>query len=206
MARLIISVDVAGVRAIAGPVTGAAVLYDSEAREPIFAMKNKRGELVRFSLREPKKIPNALIPGIVAHLRRTALSCAFVHRPARMVTTSKEAAWIAMGQAAARAAERAVHQNIALCQVGSDELEIHIPPGGHCPYALVGRVGQRPVTMDWRRGAAFILARAAHFDALNEIHRRFPQYDFPNNRGNTSQLHLKAIRRFGRTPEHRNHA
>ena len=68
MARLIISVDVAGVRAIAGPVTGAAVLYDSEAREPIFAMKNKRGELVRFSLREPKKIPNALIPGIVAQL------------------------------------------------------------------------------------------------------------------------------------------
>ena len=206
MARLIISVDAAGVRAIAGPVTGAAVLYESSAVEPIFAVKNKHGELVRYSLTDPKKIPNSLIAGVVAHIRRTALSCAFVHRPARVVTTSKEAAWVAMGQAAARAAERAVHQNIAACQVGPEELEIHIPPGGHCPYILVGRIGQRHVAMDWRRGAAFILARAAHFDALNEIHRRFPQYDLLNNRGNTSQLHLKALRRYGRTPEHRNPA
>lgn len=205
MARLIISVDAAGIRAIAGPVTGAAVLYESTAPEPIFATKNKRGELTRYSLQEPRKIPNALIPGIVAHIRRTALSCAYVHRPARAVTTSKEAAWFAMGQAAARAAERAVHQNIAACRVGSEELEIHIPPGGHCPYALVGRIGQRPVTMDWRRGAAFVLARAAHYDALREIHLRFPQYDFLSNRGNLSIIHRKALRRYGRTPEHRNH-
>lgn len=205
MARLIISVDAAGIRAIAGPVTGAAVMYAADAVEPIFATRNKRGELVKYSLQEPKKIPASLIPGVVAHIRRTAVSCAFVHRPARIVMTSKDAAWIVMGQAAARAAERAVHQNIAACQVGSDELEIHIPPGGHCPYALVGRIGQRHVVMDWRRGAAFILAKAAHFDALNEIHLRFPRYDFLTNRGNTSQLHLKAIRRYGRTPEHRNH-
>ena len=206
MARLIISVDAVGVRAIAGPVTGAAVLYDAAALEPIFAVKNKRGELVRYSLLDPKAIPSALIPGIVAHIRKTALSCAYVHRPARMVTTSKEAAWTVMGQAAARAAERAVHQNLAACQVGPSELEIYIPTGGHCPYALVGRVGQRPVMRDWRRGAAFILAKAAHFDALNEMHARFPEYDFINNRGNTSQVHLKALRRYGRTPEHRRSA
>lgn len=206
MAQLIISVDAVGMRAIAGPVTAAAVLYDSAAREPVFAVRNKRGDLVRYSLQDHKKIPNALIPGIVAHIRRTAVSCAFVHRPARTVTTSKEASWHAMGQAAARAAERAVHQNIAACQVGTDELEIHIPPGGHCPYALVGRIGQRPVAMDWRRGAAAVLARSAHFDALQEIHARYPEYDFLNNRGNTSELHRKALRRYGRTPEHRNHA
>ena len=204
MARLVISVDVVGTRAIAGPVTAAAVLYDENAQEPRFAVKNKRGELIYYSLCEPKKIPNVLVSGVVAYIRRTALSCAFVHRPARTVTTSKEAAWTAMGQAAARAAERAVHQNIAACQVGVAELEIHIPPGGHCPYALVGRIGQRPVETDWRRGAAFVLARAAHYDALYEIHARFPQYDFLNNRGNLSNLHRKALRRYGRTSEHRN--
>lgn len=206
MARLIISVEAVGIRAIAGPVTAAAVLFEATTVEPLFEIEDKkRGVVKRYTLKDPRKIPDALVPHIAKHLKSIALSYAYVHRPAAQVTTAKEAAWITMGQAAARTAERAVHQNLSLCQVGSEELEIYVPPGGHCPYALVGRVGQRPVVNDWHRGAAFILARAAHHDALYALHERFPEYDFPINRGNASRNHLRALRRYGRTPEHRSH-
>jgi len=206
IARRIIAVDAVGVRAIAGPVTAAAVLYEDTAKEPTFVATDRRGRPVRYTLTEPAKIPDAMLAGVVAHIRRTALSVAQVQRPARVITNAKDAAWYAMGQAAARVTERVIHQNSATLQVRPDELEIYIPAGGHCPYALVGRVGQRPMIADWRRGAALILARAAHIDALNQLHDVFPEYDFATNRGNTSQTHLKAIRRYGHTPEHRGHS
>jgi len=205
VARLIIAVDAVGVRAIAGPLTAAAVLYDTATPEPVFEVADARGPR-RYSLCEPKKIPPLLLPHVVAHIRKTALSCTYVHRAPATITAPKATAWAAMGQAAARAAERAVHQNLAACQVGSDDLELYIPHGGHCPYVLVGRVGQRAVAVDWRRGAAYVIAREAHLRALRSLHERFPQYGFEQNTGHASRQHLKALRRYGRTTEHRSPA
>lgn len=202
MAKLVIAVEAVGVRAIAGPITAAAVLFDTEIVEPRFEVRTGP-EATRYTLRDPKKIPPQLVPHVVAHLKKVVLSFACVHRPAELVAQAREAAWHVMGQAAARCAERAVHTQLSAIQVGSQELEIHIPPGGHCPYVLVGRVGQRPVLDDWRRGAAYILARAAHVEALNRLHEKYPQYEFDKNHGNTSIAHKKALRRFGRTPDHR---
>lgn len=204
MPKLIISVEAVGQRAIAGPVTAAAVLFDAETREPRFQVEDtRRKTMVHYSLLEPKKIPAPLLPAVVAHVKKIAISFAAVHRSADLVENAREASWTAMGQAAARAAERAKHTDGSRVQVGTDALEIYIPPGGHCPYALVGRVGQRPVPSDWRRGAAFLLARAAHIDAMLQLHEQYPEYEFDKNHGNLSDAHRRALRRYGRTPGHR---
>lgn len=200
MAKLIIAVDAVGVRAAAGPITCAAVLFDSATIEPRFTTSSAR---TPYTLLEPKKIPPLLLPHVVAHLKKVALSFACVYRDASLITNARDTSWEAMGQAAARCAERAVHTQRDALQVGTQALEIYIPPGGHCPYALVGRIGQRPVASDWRRGAAFILARAAHIEALQRLHKKYPQYEFDKNHGNLSVAHKKALRRFGRTPDHR---
>ncbi|MBA2706812.1 MAG: hypothetical protein H0U59_03290 [Gemmatimonadaceae bacterium] len=203
MAKLIIGVDAVGMRAIAGPIIGAAVLFDAKTTEPSYRAEDRRKVERWYSLRDPKKIPSTLLPHVAAHIKKMALSVAYVRRPVSEIDTPRESSWYVMGQAAARAAERAVHQNLSACQVGPEELEIYIPPGGHCPYSLVGRVGQRLAPGDWRRGAAFVLARAAHQATFRQLHERYPEYDFITNYGNTSQAHLKAIRRHGRSPEHR---
>jgi ribonuclease HII len=203
VAKLIIAVDVVGVRAVAGPVVGAAVLFDATARETRFEVHDPRRGVQRYTLADPKKIPTSLLPHIVTHIKKTALSYATVQLPASEVSQGRDAAWLTMGRAAARCAERATHLASDSVRVGSEHLEIYIPTGGHCPYALVGRIGQRPMSTDWRRGAAYVLARVAHMDTMTRLHEQYPEYGFAVNQGNLTQDHKKALRRHGATAEHR---
>jgi ribonuclease HII len=202
MARLILGVDAIALRAIAGPVIAAGILLDAGLDEPVYELPSRSG-VHRYKLTDAKKIPAAWLPSIEQHLKGMAIATAVVTTPASQVTSGRVAAWESMGRAAARTAERARHFNADRCAVGKDELELYIPDGGHCEYAVVGNVGQRPAQNAWQRGAATILARAAQLREIEQMHGDFPMFDFTNNLGNATPAHLKAIRKYGSTPYHR---
>ncbi len=204
MAKLIISVGIAGAKAIAGPVIGAAVLFAHDAKMPRFQAHDPvRGLTQIYSLLDPRSIPVTLLPHVVEHIKKIALSYALIHRPAVRVCSAEDTPWAVMGQAAARTAERAAHLRIGDVQVGKKELEIHIPRGGALPYEFVGKIGQRPVAVDWRRSAAYLIARHAHRAYMMNLAEQYPDHGFNKHFGRDSESHQRALRKYGVTPEHR---
>ena len=204
VAKLIISVGIAGVKTIAGPIIGAAVLFAYDVKMPRFQAHDPVSGVTNiYSLLEPRRIPSTLLPHVVEHIKKIALACAVVHRPAVRVISQEDTPWAVMGRAAARTAERAVHLRQSDVQIGKQELEIYIPPGGSLPYEFVGKIGQRPVVNDWRRGAAHVLARMTHRTYMLALAEKYPEYGFDAHLGKDSDDHRRAVRRHGATPEHR---
>jgi len=51
--------------------------------------------------------------------------------------------------------------------------------------------------------AASILAKVSRDRVMEDLHRRYPRYNFQRNKGYGTQEHLQALRRYGASPEHR---
>lgn len=51
--------------------------------------------------------------------------------------------------------------------------------------------------------AASVIAKVTRDRMLDELHEKFPMYDFKNNKGYPTKKHLAAIEEFGILPEHR---
>ena len=51
--------------------------------------------------------------------------------------------------------------------------------------------------------AASILAKTYRDDYLNELHEKYPMYDWKSNKGYPTKTHRAAIARYGTTPYHR---
>lgn len=185
-------------------MVAAAVLFPSDTKMPRFQAQHPDRKVTQiFSLLEPKHIPPSVVPYIVEHLKKLALSYAVVQRPAVRVVNSEDTPWAVMGQAAARTAERAAHLSRQDVQVGREQLEIHIPAGGALPYEFVGKIGQRPVVTDWRRSAAHLMARHVHRTHMLALSEQYPDHGFDQHLGRDSPEHRRAIKQYGATPEHR---
>jgi len=51
--------------------------------------------------------------------------------------------------------------------------------------------------------AASILAKVSRDRLMDELHRKYPRYNFQQNKGYGTREHLQALQRFGGCPEHR---
>ena len=51
--------------------------------------------------------------------------------------------------------------------------------------------------------AASILAKTYRDDYMNELHEKYPMYDWKSNKGYPTKTHRAAIARYGTTPYHR---
>ena len=51
--------------------------------------------------------------------------------------------------------------------------------------------------------AASVIAKVTRDRMLDELHEKFPMYDFKKNKGYPTKKHLEAIEEFGILPEHR---
>ena len=51
--------------------------------------------------------------------------------------------------------------------------------------------------------AASVLAKVTRDRMLDELHEKFPMYDFKKNKGYPTKKHLEAIEEYGILPEHR---
>jgi ribonuclease HII len=75
-------------------------------------------------------------------------------------------------------------------------------PGFFMTEMLVepGADGNHPVV-----GAASILAKVIRDSLMGELHHRYPQYQWENNKGYGSAAHIAALQNHGPTHHHRSH-
>jgi len=50
---------------------------------------------------------------------------------------------------------------------------------------------------------ASIVAKVHRDKLMKRLHKKYPRYNFINNVGYGTKKHIKALRKFGRTPIHR---
>jgi ribonuclease HII len=173
----IAGVDEVGRGPLAGPVVAAAVIFP----------------------------PAVLIPGITDSKKLTAKQ-----REALFPLIREKALAIGLGsvdagevdrinvlQAALQAMKRAVLR-LTICPDlllvdGNQPLDLTVPQ-----QCLI-RGDARSLTI----GAASIVAKVIRDKMMESCHTRFPEYNFPGNKGYGTREHLEALRRYGPCPLHR---
>jgi len=70
-----------------------------------------------------------------------------------------------------------------------------------CPYPVVPVIGGDGRSLSV--AAASVVAKVTRDRVMRRLHRRYPMYNFIENKGYGTQEHLEAITRHGVIPEHR---
>jgi ribonuclease HII len=173
----IAGVDEVGRGPLAGPVIAAAVIFPPAAR----------------------------LPGINDSKQLTARQ-----REALFPLIRKKALAIGLGSVAAEEVDRINILQAALKAMKTAVLRLAISPDlllvdGHraldlpLPQQCLIRGDARSLTI----GAASIVAKVIRDKIMESCHIRFPEYNFPGNKGYGTREHLAALRRHGPCPLHR---
>jgi ribonuclease HII len=175
--RCIAGVDEVGRGPLAGPVIAAAVIFP----------------------------PALLIPGITDSKKLTAKQ-----REALFPLIRKKALAIGLGAVDAGEVDRINILQAALKAMKTAVLRLPISPdlllvdGNRAldltvPQQCLIRGDARSLTI----GAASIVAKVIRDKMMESCHIRFPEYNFPGNKGYGTREHLEALRRYGPCPLHR---
>jgi ribonuclease HII len=173
----IAGVDEVGRGPLAGPVIAAAVIFP----------------------------PAALIPGITDSKKLTAKQ-----REALFPFIREKALAIGLGSVEAEEVDRINILQAALKAMKMAVLRLPISPdlllvdGNRAldltvPQQCLIRGDARSLTI----GAASIVAKVIRDKMMESCHIRFPEYNFPGNKGYGTREHLEALRRYGPCPLHR---
>jgi len=173
----IAGVDEVGRGPLAGPVIAAAVIFP----------------------------PAVLIPGITDSKKLTAQQ-----REALFPLIREKALAIGLGSVDAGEVDRINILQAALKAMKTAVLRLSISPdlllvdGNRAldltlPQQCLIRGDARSLTI----GAASIVAKVIRDKMMESCHPRFPEYNFPGNKGYGTREHLEALRRFGPCPLHR---
>lgn len=174
---LIAGVDEVGRGPLAGPVVTAAVILDPTC--PI------------VGLADSKRLSPARRERLAEEIRAKALVWALGRAEVAEIDR------LNILQATLLAMRRAV-ESLAV------RPERVLVDGNRCPAldcpceAIIGGDATVPVI-----SAASILAKVARDAELDQLHERYPQYDFARHKGYPTAAHLEALWRFGPCPEHR---
>ena len=173
----IAGVDEVGRGPLAGPVIAAAVIFP----------------------------PALLIPGITDSKKLTAKQ-----REALFPLIREKALAIGLGAVEAGEVDRINILQAALKAMKTAVLRLPISPdlllvdGNRSldlalPQQCLIRGDARSLTI----GAASIVAKVIRDKIMESCHIRFPEYNFPGNKGYGTREHLEALRRYGPCPLHR---
>lgn len=173
----IAGVDEVGRGPLAGPVIAAAVIFP----------------------------PAVLIPGITDSKKLTAK-----RREALFPLIREKALAIGLGAVDAGEVDRINVLQAALKAMKTAVLRLPISPdlllvdGNRAldltvPQRCLIRGDARSLTI----GAASIVAKVVRDKMMESCHIRFPEYNFPSNKGYGTREHLEALRRYGPCPLHR---
>ncbi len=175
--------DEAGRGCLAGPVVAAAVILPSDFQHPLLndskQLTDKQRRLLRPIIEE-----NAI-----------AYSVAFVSNEEIDKINILQASFLAMNKAVK---ELSITPELLLIDVllidgnrfkNQTEIAFHCIVKGDSLYQSIA--------------AASILAKTYRDDYMQEIHNKYPQYQWNKNMGYPTKLHRQAIEEHGITPFHR---
>jgi ribonuclease HII len=170
-------VDEAGRGALAGPVVAAAVVLPAGAD--------------LLGVNDSKKVSEAQREFLFAEIVKTALSIGIgVGNPDLIDSRNILNATLA---AMARAIDNLRMAPSLVLVDGRDAVE--------CPFPVVPVVGGDARSLSV--AAASIVAKVTRDRVMRRLHRRYPLYNFLENKGYGTPEHLEAIARHGVIPEHR---
>lgn len=170
--------DEAGRGCIAGPVYAAAVILPPDFREP--------------GLNDSKK----LSPGKREMLRRCIEAGAVSFGIGKAEVQEIDAINIL------NASFLAMHRALEQLDREPEQLIIdgnRFRPFGGVPHTCMVKGDARYASI----AAASILAKTYRDAHMDQLHQRFPEYGWNDNRGYPTRAHRMAVHRYGPTPHHR---
>lgn len=172
--------DEAGRGPLAGPVVAASVVLPANADHTPFCDSKQTTEKQRYRLRDLlSEIGASIGIGIVSSQTIDSINIL-------------QASLLAMK-----------HSLADLCESGSDP-DFVLVDGNQ--KLLINTPQETLVRGDVRSasiGAASIIAKITRDEIMEDLHGRYPQYNFAANKGYPTREHRLAIREFGPCPVHR---
>lgn len=173
----IAGIDEAGRGPLAGPVVAAAVVLDPN--RPI------------YGLDDSKKLSEKMREYLYQEIQTSALAVGIGF------ATSTEIDALNILQATRLAAKRAYDQlELFPMALLLDALELE-----DCQVSQLSLIkgDQRSVSI----AAASILAKVTRDHYMKRLAQAYPEYGFESHKGYGTERHYEALKRYGRTPEHR---
>lgn len=201
--RFVIGVDEVGCGAIAGPLIVAAIAFAADAPRVTTDWRGVRG-VKTLTAGDSKRVKNPDHRAALATAIRTcAASIAVIERTASDIdarllrTVFPEAVELAVR----RCAEHLVSDAAGLC---ADEVLVlvdgDIPrPNVPCPVRMMPGGD----ALDWRIGAASIIAKARHDEHVTRLAAAYPTWNFDRHRGYPTRAHLEQLAQDGILVVHR---
>jgi len=170
--------DEAGRGCLAGPVFAAAVILPRNYKHPVLNDSKKLSEKQRISLR--KEIIESAISWAVASIDNNEIDEINI----------------------LRASIKAMH--LALDNLNVRPEFLIIDGNRFYPYKDIGhKTIVRGDSLYFSIAAASVLAKTSRDEFMIKLDSEFPEYGWVKNKGYGTELHRKAILKFGITPYHR---
>lgn len=202
-ARYVVGVDESGCGTLAGPLVVAAVAFPIDMQRIEVEWKGVRGTRMLVA-GDSKTIKDQTQRATLASvITSTATSLSVIERTASEIdarlfgTVFPEAIRLAASRAVEQLTVRdpSIRPNDVLVLIDGDLDRPQMP----CPVeCIAGADG-----VDWRVGAASIIARARHDVRMDELHQSYPTWGFDAHRGYPTKSHKELLTKRGPSPVHR---
>lgn len=204
MTKYIVGVDESGCGALAGPLVVAAAAFPADMNRLSVTWKTLRGVEKVLEVGDSKTFKDAAQRAALASaIRSTAMSIAVIERSAAEIDARLFGA--VFPEAIKLAASRCVEQlKVRFPEIGPRDILVLVDgelerPDIPCPVECIPD-GDR---LDWRIGAASLIAKTQHDARLDAIHEAYPTWGFDSHRGYGTKAHRELLAKRGPTPEHR---
>lgn len=170
--------DEAGRGCLAGPVTAAAVILPKGFHHPL--------------LNDSKKLSEAQRALLAPLIREQALSFAVAHVAPKTIDRIN----------ILQASITAMHQALAQLDPLPEAIAVdgnRFKPFRKIPHTCLVKGDGRFLNI----AAASVLAKTERDLHMAELHQNYPEYGWDRNKGYPTEVHRKAIAKYGPTPHHR---
>lgn len=201
-----ICVATAGDKAIAGPLTAAALVVSPDAPAPRFTWTNSVGRREQ-GVDNLDSVPSEVHEKVCRWFRRSAVSYGVAVGAPEQINTQniRCVRQEILGRAIYRAVERAAVL-LPDFHLTPDTTTVIVTGKDHVPAEFVGKVRQQLHTSRTTKPGflhgAHALAKDYRAGLMLAADRKYPEYQFAVNKGYASDHHKRALRVHGLSPYH----
>jgi ribonuclease HII len=201
--KYVVGIDEAGCGALAGPLIVCAVAFPADADRVTTMWKGIHADKMLMA-GDSKGIKNpAHRAALTIAIKATCASIAVIERSAAEI--DKRLLGTVLPEAIALAAARCI-EKLKSAEPGLSPNDIQVLIDGDvprpdlpCPVRCIAD-GDK---MDWRIGAASIVAKSTHDDRIDTMHAEYPRWEFDQHRGYPTKKHKELLAKKGPCEVHR---
>lgn len=201
--RYVVGIDESGCGALAGPLIVCAVAFPAEMDRVTTMWKGVHADK-QLTVGDSKGIKNpAHRAALAIAIRATCSSISIIERTAAEI--DKRLFGVVFPEAIALAAARCIEKlKSADPALAPADIQVLIDgelqrPDLPCPVRCIAD-GDK---IDWRIGAASVVAKATHDERIEQIHASNPRWEFDQHRGYPTRKHKELLARRGPLDVHR---